>query len=120
MHVWEEPVNPKLKDEATDRLFEAILQLETVDECYAFFEDIGTITELKAFVQRFDVARMLTERNTYREIHERTGASEATISRVSRALYYGADGYQLVLRRLGIESPEPPQERPADRQETQA
>ena len=98
----EEPVNPKLKDEGADRLFEAILQLQTIEECYAFFEDVGTISELKAFVQRFDVARMLAERKTYREIHERTGASEATISRVSRALHYGADGYQIVLRRLGI------------------
>ncbi len=98
----EESVNPKLKDEGADRLFEAILQLQTIEECYAFFEDVGTISELKAFVQRFDVARMLAERKTYREIHEKTGASEATISRVSRALHYGADGYQIVLRRLGF------------------
>lgn len=96
-------MNPKLKDESADRLFEAILKLETVEECYAFFEDIGTISEIKAFAQRFDVARMLTERRTYKEIHEKSGASEATISRVSRALYYGADGYVLALRRLGIE-----------------
>ena len=96
-------MNPKLKDESADRLFEAILKLETVEECYAFFEDIGTISEIKAFAQRFEVARMLTERRTYKEIHEKSGASEATISRVSRALYYGADGYVLALRRLGIE-----------------
>ena len=96
-------MNPKLKEESADRLFEAILKLETVEECYAFFEDIGTISEIKAFAQRFEVARMLTERRTYKEIHEKSGASEATISRVSRALYYGADGYVLALRRLGIE-----------------
>ncbi len=71
-------MNPKLKDEGADRLFGAILQLETIEECYAFFEDIGTISEIKAFVQRFDVARMLTEHKTYKEIHEKTGASEAT------------------------------------------
>ena len=94
-------MNPKLKDEETDRLFEAILQLQTIEECYAFFEDIGTVSELKAFVQRFEVARMLAEHKTYREIHEKTRASEATISRVSRSLHYGADGYQIVLRRLG-------------------
>lgn len=94
-------MNPKLKDEGADRLFEAILRLETIEECYAFFEDIGTISEIKAFVQRFDVAKMLTDRKTYKEIHEKTGASEATISRVSRALYYGADGYMLALTRLG-------------------
>jgi TrpR-related protein YerC/YecD len=96
-------VNPKLKDEGADRLFGAILQLKTIEECYAFFEDIGTISEIKAFVQRFDVARMLTEHKTYKEIHEKTGASEATISRVSRALYYGADGYLLALRRIGTD-----------------
>ncbi len=95
------PVNPKLRDEGADRLFEAILQLQTVDECYAFFEDIGTITELKAFVQRFEVARMLMEKKTYKEIHEKTGASEATISRVNRSLQYGADGYLMLLERLG-------------------
>ena len=95
-------MNPKLKDEGTDRLFEAILQLQTIEECYAFFEDIGTVSELKAFVQRFEVARMLAGHKTYREIHEKTRASEATISRVSRSLHYGADGYQIVLRRLGF------------------
>ncbi|NLX63371.1 MAG: hypothetical protein GX022_01120 [Clostridiaceae bacterium] len=90
----------KLKDEYTDKLFEAILMLETIEECYNFFEDLGTITEIKAFAQRFAVARMLTEKKTYKEIHEATGASEATISRVSRALNYGADGYRLILDRL--------------------
>ncbi len=93
-------MNSKLKDEYTDRLFDAILELKTVEECYDFFEDLGTITEIKAFAQRFAVAGMLTEKKTYKEIHEKTGASEATISRVSRALNYGADGYRLVLERL--------------------
>lgn len=94
-------MNPKLKDKSTDRLFEAILTLNTVEECYAFFEDIGTISEIQALAQRLDVAVMLSARNTYKEIHEQTGASEATISRVSRALNYGADGYRIVLERLG-------------------
>ncbi len=93
-------LNPKLKDEQTDKLFEAILALETLEECYNFFEDIGTISEIKSFAQRFTVARMLTEKKTYREIHEKTGASEATISRVNRSLLYGADGYRLVLERV--------------------
>ncbi len=93
-------MNHKLKDEQTDRLFEAILKLENVEECYNFFEDLGTISEIKAFAQRFAVAQMLTEKKTYREIHEKTGASEATISRVNRALNYGADGYRLALTRL--------------------
>ena len=93
-------MNSKLKDEYSDRLFEAILSLETIEECYNFFEDIGTIAEIKAFAQRFAVAGMLTEKKTYKEIHEKTGASEATISRVNRCLNYGADGYRLALERL--------------------
>lgn len=93
-------MNNKLRDEHTDRLFEAILRLETIEECYNFFEDLGTITEIKAFAQRFAVAEMLTEKRTYKEIHEKTGASEATISRVNRSLNYGADGYRLALSRL--------------------
>ncbi|NMA65740.1 MAG: hypothetical protein GX957_05790 [Clostridiaceae bacterium] len=97
-------MNSKLKDENTDNLFKAILLLETIEECYDFFEDLGTITEIKAFAQRFAVARMLTEKKTYKEIHEETGASEATISRVNRALNYGADGYRLILERFKKES----------------
>lgn len=93
-------MNKKLRGELTDKLFEAILLLETKEECYSFFEDIGTVSEIKAFAQRLEVAKMLDKGNTYREIHEKTGASEATISRVSRALNYGADGYRLVLERL--------------------
>lgn len=99
-------MNPKLRDKSVDRLFEGIMKLQSLDECYAFFEDIGTISEIRALAQRLDVAAMLAERRTYREIHVDTGASEATISRVSRALYYGADGYRLVLSRLGCAVPE--------------
>lgn len=93
-------VNPKLKDELTDQLVKAILLLETEDECYQFFEDICTIGEIKALAQRLEVAGMLQRRHTYEEIVERTGASTATISRVKRCLYYGADGYNIVLSRL--------------------
>ncbi|MGI6702955.1 MAG: YerC/YecD family TrpR-related protein [Clostridia bacterium] len=93
-------VNPKLKDEETDHLFRAILQLRNMDECYMFFEDLCTITELKALAQRFTVARMLKEGKTYGEIVEATGASSATISRVNRFIKYGADGYNIVLERL--------------------
>lgn len=93
-------MNQKLKDEPTDRLFMAMLSLETIEECYDFFEDLGTVAEIKAFAQRFEVAGMLTDKKTYREIHEKTGTSEATISRVNKSLYYGADGYKLVLERL--------------------
>jgi TrpR-related protein YerC/YecD len=93
-------VNPKLKDELTDRLFEAILLLDNVDECYQFFEDICTISELKALVQRLEVARMLKYGHTYDDIVDKTGASTATISRVKRCLNYGADGYKIILARV--------------------
>lgn len=94
------PANPKLKDELTDQLCEAVLLLKDNAECYQFFEDICTISEIKAFAQRLEVARMLRGGHTYDEIVERTGASTATISRVKRCLNYGADGYKTILERL--------------------
>lgn len=93
-------MNQKLRDEATDRLFEAILSLKSIDECYSFFEDICTIAEIKSLSQRLQVATMLQQGNTYTEICEATKVSTATISRVNRSLEYGADGYKLVLDRL--------------------
>ena len=92
--------NPKLKDALTDQFFQAILLLETEEECYQFFEDVATISELKALAQRLEVARMLKEGHTYDEIVSSTGASTATISRVKRCLHYGADGYKQILARL--------------------
>ena len=88
------------KDEFTDQLFEAVLKLENKEECYKFFEDICTIKEIKALGQRLEVAKLLNEGDTYEQIAEETGASSATISRVKRYLNYGADGYQLILKRL--------------------
>ncbi len=93
-------MNPKLKDELTDQLFDAVLHLRTPEECYQFFEDICTIGELKALAQRLEVARMLAAGHTYDDIVNRTGASTATISRVKRCLNYGADGYTIILERL--------------------
>ncbi len=93
-------MNPKLKSPSMDRLFAAIRTLKSQDECYAFFEDLCTVNELLSLSQRFDVAQMLREKETYLEIAERTGASTATISRVNRALNYGNDGYDLVMDRL--------------------
>jgi TrpR-related protein YerC/YecD len=90
----------KLKNEATDTLFKAILQLKDLDECYAFFEDLCTINELQSMAQRFEVATMLKSDQTYLAIASKTGASTATISRVNRSLTYGNDGYDLVLGRL--------------------
>jgi len=93
-------MNSKLRDKWTDGLFEAILLLESVEECYNFFEDICTVSEIKAMAQRLEVAKMLKAGHTYTEIAEKTGASTATISRVNRCFNYGADGYRLVLDRL--------------------
>lgn len=94
------PVNPKLRDPFADQLFTAILTLQNIDECYQFFEDVCTISELKALAQRLEVARMLKNGHTYDDIVVRTGASTATISRVKRCLHYGADGYKFVLERM--------------------
>ena len=86
--------------EEVDQLFQAILTLRTLDECYTFFEDACTINEILSLSQRFEVAKMLTENKTYLEIAEQTGASTATISRVNRSLNYGNDGYQMVFSRM--------------------
>ena len=83
-----------------DMLFKAVLELQNIDECYKFFEDIATITELKAISQRIQVAKMLKEKRVYTEIAEATGASTATISRVNKCLNYGQGGYDLVLDRI--------------------
>lgn len=93
-------MNKKIKTEAVDRLFEAILHLENKDECYSFFEDLCTVNELLSLSQRFEVAAMLKAKKTYLEIAEKTGASTATISRVNRSLNYGNDGYDLVFDRM--------------------
>lgn len=93
-------MNKKLHTEAVDQLFAAVLSLETKEECYTFFEDICTINELLSLSQRFEVARMLKDKNTYTEISEKTGASTATISRVNRCLVYGNDGYSMVIDRI--------------------
>lgn len=92
--------NSKLQDPFVDALFEAVLLLQDREECYRFFEDICTIGEIKALAQRLEVAKMLEKNYTYGTIAEVTGASTATISRVKRSLFYGADGYRLILRRL--------------------
>jgi TrpR-related protein YerC/YecD len=93
-------VNPKLRDKDVDRLMAAILSLESVEECYRFFEDLCTIGEVKSLAARFKTAEMLDQGSTYEEIEKETGMSTATISRVKRFLHYGADGYRLVIERL--------------------
>lgn len=88
---------PRIRSEQADLLMKAILHLEKEEDAYRFFEDICTIAEIRSMAQRLEVAILLRDHVTYQEIARRTGASSATISRVNRALLYGADGYNRVL-----------------------
>ena len=106
MKVEVSVVNKKIKTEAVDFLFDAILHLKDRSECYSFFEDLCTVNELLSLSQRFEVASMLKDHKTYLEIAEKTGASTATISRVNRSLNYGNDGYELVFNRMNKKSDE--------------
>ena len=93
-------MNNKLKTQAVEQLFQAILSLKDLDEAYDFFEDVCTINEILSLSQRFEVAKMLRDQKTYLDIAEKTGASTATISRVNRSLNYGNDGYEMVFSRM--------------------
>ena len=92
--------NSKLQNPRTDLLMKAVLEVETIDEAYRFLEDVCTIAEIHSIAQRLEVAALLRKKATYMDIAARPGASTATISRVNRALTYGADGYHTVLDRL--------------------
>ena len=83
-----------------DRLYKAILTLETEEECYNFFQDLCTVSELRSMEQRYEVATLLNDGMIYNDILERTGASSATISRVNRSLIYGSGGYESVLEKM--------------------
>jgi len=93
----------QLKNEKMDNLMKAILELNTIEEVYAFMEDLCSITELKAMEQRFTVAEMLRRKIPYNVIVKETGASTTTISRVNRSLRYGSNGYETVMERLAEE-----------------
>ncbi len=93
-------MNKKLRTDAVDQLFGAILKLQDKEECYQFFEDLCTVNELLSLSQRLEVAAMLRGHKTYLEIAEKTGASTATISRVNRCLNYGNDGYSMAFDRM--------------------
>lgn len=92
-------MNPKLQDLNLDYLFDAILSLKNQEDCYAFFDDLCTVPELKALSQRLTVAKMLNEKCVYSDIVAKTGASTATISRVNRSLSYGSNGYKIIFER---------------------
>ncbi len=95
--------NNKLRDENLDFLFKCVLSLKNSDECYDFFEDLCTVSEIKAISQRAVVARMLHDHHVYSDIVAKTGASTATISRVNRSLNYGSNGYEQVFDRMDEE-----------------
>lgn len=90
----------------SDLLYKAILKLETEEECYNFFQDLCTISEMRSMEQRFEVATLLNSGMIYNDILERTGASSATISRVNRSLSYGTGAYEKIFARMREEKPE--------------
>lgn len=96
----------KLRGKELDQLFQAVLSLKNLEECYRFFDDLCTINEIQSLSQRLDVARMLRDGNTYHRIEAETGASTATISRVKRCLNFGNDTYEMVFERIKEENSE--------------
>lgn len=90
----------KFDKPSTDNLFRAVLSLESVEECYRFFEDVCTIKEIQEIAQRLEVARLLGEGRAYNDVAKQTGASTATISRVNKCISYGSGGYKMVLDRI--------------------
>lgn len=94
------------RNDDTAAVFDAILRLETRDEAAAFFRDLCTRRELEEMASRWAVVRLLDEGHPYREIHDRTGVSTATITRINQWLQHGTGGYRLVLERI-TEEPQP-------------
>ena len=90
----------KLQSESMDRLFRSILKLESLDECYAYFEDLCTVKELQDMSQRLDTAILLSQGRSYQQIAVEVDVSTATIGRVSKCLNYGAGGYRAVIEKL--------------------
>lgn len=92
--------NYKVMGEETDELYRAILKLESVEECYKFFEDLCTVNEIEAFGQRLSVAKLIDQKATYQNIEKQTGVSAATISKISKSYAYGPSGYKMIIERL--------------------
>ncbi|HJA24954.1 MAG TPA: helix-turn-helix domain-containing protein [Candidatus Fournierella merdigallinarum] len=90
----------RLKNQTTKALFEAILSLESMEECDTFFEDLCTMKELADMAQRLEAAKMLLEGKTYEQIVRQVEISTATISRINRCIQYGNGGYELIINRL--------------------
>ena len=87
-------------NKSMDRLLQAITDIRTLEECYAFFEDLCTIKELQDMAQRFDTAILLDQGKSYQQIADLVGISTATISRVSRCLAYGTGGYRAAIDKV--------------------
>ena len=85
------------------KFYQAVLSLQTEQECANFFDDICSIQELEAIVQRFEVACLLAQGKSYMEVNRVTGASTATICRVSKCLNHGDGGYQTAIERTGAD-----------------
>ena len=94
-----------LRNNSVDRLFRSILNLNSIDECYAYFEDLCTVKEIQDMAQRLDTAILLSQGQSYQTITKQVGISTATIGRVSRCLNYGTGGYQAAIDRLEEETP---------------
>lgn len=93
----------KMKSEETDHLYKAILSLKSVEECYRFFDDLCTYSEIEAMSQRFQVAELLNEGKTFTQISQKIGVSSTTITRVNKCLCYGGEGYRMLLDRVKTE-----------------
>ena len=87
------------KNSSIDKLFQSILSLKTLDDCYLYFEDLCTVKEILAMAQRLEVARMLANGESYQKVTDDTGVSSATVGRVKRCLDYGSGGYRMILDR---------------------
>lgn len=112
-------MNKHKRKPRNEEMYQAILTLHTVDECMKFFDDLCTVTELRALEQRFHVATLLNKGCIYNEILEQTGASSATISRVNRSLQYGQEGYQTVFERLAAQEAETAEDASSPNTETE-
>ena len=94
----------RFRSESVDRLFQTILNLESIDECYEYFADICTIKEVQDMAQRLDAAILLNKGLSYQKIAEQIEVSSATIGRVSKCLNYGSGGYKNAIDKLNKEN----------------
>ena len=91
--------NPR-RNETIDALFDAILSLETREECYDFFEDLCTVKEISDMAQRLEAAKLLLDGSTYEQIVKTVEISTATISRINRCIKYGTGGYRQTIEKV--------------------